>query len=173
VDNKTSSINADGIFEPFHIDDVPIERSEHGERFGISFRHLSSFGGGSQISVSMEVLEPGKQANQVHYHLLEEEHVLILQGSLTLRLGAQSHVLSEGDYVCFPAAQKRGHALINHTTEPCRYLVMGNPQPHDVVVFPETGRVGVRLMDEGYRQSSRMEYWEGVDVSKNSQDGTS
>jgi uncharacterized cupin superfamily protein len=169
LDNKTSSINSNGVFEPFRIDEVPVEKFERGERFGISFRHLSSFGGGSQISVSMEVLEPGKQANQFHYHLLEEEHVLVIEGSLTLRLGMQTHVLSAGHYVCFPAGQKHGHALINHTTQPCRYLVMGNPQPHDVVVFPETGRVGVRLMEEGYRQAARMGYWEGVDVTSNAQ----
>ena len=41
------------------------------------------------------------------------------------------------------AAQKVWHALFNHTDLPCRCLVLGNPQAHDVVVFPDTGRVGV------------------------------
>lgn len=164
MNDKSSSVNLDGTFKPFHIDDVPLEEFKHGERFGLSLRHLSSFGGGNQISVSMEVLAPGKQANQFHYHLLEEEHVFILEGSLTLRLGSESHVLSEGHYVCFPAGQQVGHALINHTSQPCRYLVVGNPQPHDVVVFPDSGRVSVKLMGEGYRKSAQMDYWEGVDA---------
>jgi uncharacterized cupin superfamily protein len=160
---KSSSVNADGVFEPFHISAVPLEVFEHGERFGIGFQHLSSFGGGSQLSVSMEVLQPGKQANQFHYHMLEEEHVFILDGSLTLRLGEQSHVMTAGQYVCFPAGQAVGHALLNHTSQPCRYLVFGNPQAHDVAVFPDSGRVNVRLMGESYRRSAKMEYWDNVD----------
>ena len=165
LNQKSTSANADGLFEPFQISEVPLEVFGHGERFGMSFQHLSAFGGGSQVSVSLEVLLPGKQANQFHYHMLEEEHVLILEGSLTLRLGAQSHVMSAGQYVCFPAGQPVGHALLNHTSQPCRYLVFGNTHAHDVVVFPDSGRVSVKLMGESYRKSARMEYWDNVDTT--------
>ena len=166
MSDTETSINSEGVFEPFHVDRVPWEEFSHGERFGMRFLHLSSFGGGSQISVSLEVLPPGKQANQSHFHLLEEEHVFILEGSLTLSLGTKRFELSCGHYVCFPAGQRVGHALVNHTSAPCRYLVLGNPQPHDVAVFPETGRVGVKLMGESYRRSETLEYWEGVEVDR-------
>jgi len=162
VSNDTSSANTEGIFEPFHFSRVPVEEFARGERFGMRFQHLSSFGGGTQISASIEVLPPGKQANQSHYHMLEEEHVFVMEGSLTLRLGAKSFKLSAGHYVCFPAGQKVGHSLVNHTSEPCRYLVLGNPQPNDVMVFPDSGRVSVKLTGESYRKSATMEYWEGV-----------
>jgi uncharacterized cupin superfamily protein len=168
LNDETSSSNAEGIFEPFHISRVPWEEFSRGERFGVHFQQLGAFGGARQISVSMEILPPGKQANQVHFHMLEEEHVFILEGSLTLRLGAKSHVLSEGHYVCLPAGQQVGHALINHTSEPCRYLVFGNPNPHDVIVFTESERVSVRLMGQSYRKSSTMEYWEDVNVDGHS-----
>jgi uncharacterized cupin superfamily protein len=78
-----------------------------------------------------------------------------------VRLGEARHVVHAGHYVCFPAGQKVGHALINHTDAPCRYLVLGNPNPHDVAVFPETGRVSVRLTGEGYR-GTPIGYWDGV-----------
>ncbi|HEY1392596.1 MAG TPA: cupin domain-containing protein [Methylibium sp.] len=159
-----SSVNADGIYEPFEIGHVPWVEFSHGERYGLRYQHLSSFGGGSQISVSMEILPPGKQANQAHFHLLEEEHVFVLEGALTLRLGDKSYVMSAGHYVCFPAGQKLGHALINHTAEPCRYLVLGNPHPHDVAVHTDTGRVSVKLTGEGYRGSATMGYWDGADA---------
>ncbi len=161
---QPTSVNAEGVFEPFHTDRVPVETHSRGARFGMCYQHLSSFGGGSQISVAMEVLAPGKQANPSHYHLLEEEHVYVLEGSLTLTLGAKTHELSVGQYVCFPAGQKVGHALFNHTLKPCRYLVFGNPQAHDVAVFPETGRVSVKLTGEGYRSAATLSFWEGIDV---------
>lgn len=163
MNDEATSADAEGVFEPFHIDRVPWEEFTRGERFGMRFQHLSSFGGGAQISVSMEVLPPGRQANQAHYHLLEEKHVFVLEGSLTLRLGAKAYELSAGHYVCFPAGQRVAHSLVNHTAAPCRYLMLGNPQAHDVAVFPESGRVSVKLTGESYRKSATLDYWDGVE----------
>src|SRR5437879_1734133 len=164
MNRKQNSVDADGVFEPFPIADVPWQEFSHGERFGMRFQHLSDYGGGTQIGIANEVLAPGKQANPFHYHMLEEEHVLVLEGSLTLRLGEKTYVLSAGHYVCFPAGQKVGHSLFNHTSQPCRYLIIGNPNRNDVAVFPETGRVSVKLMGEGYRRSATMDYWEDIDA---------
>jgi len=86
----------------------------------------------------------------------------VLDGHMTVRLGDKAHPVGPGHYVCFPAGQQVGHSLFNHTDAPCRYLVLGNPQPNDVVVFTDTGRVSVKLMGEGYRKSETMDYWEGV-----------
>jgi hypothetical protein len=66
----------------------------------------------------------------------------------------------------FPAAQKVPHSLFNQTDSPCRYMVFGNPQPHDVVLFPETGRVRVKVIDESYRKGTTMAYWDSVDVRR-------
>lgn len=164
MNSKANSANAQGVFEPFPIDVVPWEEFNHGVRFGMRYQHLSSYGGAKQISISNEVLAPGKQANPAHYHMLEEEHVLVLEGALTVRLGEKSYVMSAGHYVCFPAGQQVGHALFNHTQAPCRYLIIGNPQPHDVAVHTDTGRVSVKLMGEGYRKSATLGYWEDVDA---------
>src|SRR3546814_4946258 len=76
-------------------------------------------------SASSEELPPGKQSNPLHFHMLEEEHVLILDGTVTLLLGESSYELSAGDYVCFPAGQRAGHALLNRGSATCRYLVIG------------------------------------------------
>jgi uncharacterized cupin superfamily protein len=159
--DRISSFNADGIFEPFNVAEVPVEEYSHGERFGLRFQGLGNFGGGTHVGVEMAVLAPGKQTYPMHYHLLEEEHILVLEGAATLRLGEKSYVLSPGSYVCFPAGQKAGHALINHTDAPCRYLIVGERNQSEVVVYTDSGRVGVRLLGEGYRKSATMDYWEG------------
>ena len=156
---RPSSKDAEGIFEPFSKDEVAADSFEHG-KYGSTFHVLSKFGGGSHVGFVYEELPPGKQSNQQHYHLLEEEHVFILEGSLTLLLGEKRYEMKPGDYVCFPAGQKVGHALFNHTTQPCRYILVGENNPNDVSVFPNTGRIAVRLMGEGYQLKSKMEYWE-------------
>ena len=164
MSGKPSSQNAEGVFEPFAAATVPHEEFCRG-RFGSRWQALSEFGGGSHLGVVLEILPPGKQSNQLHYHLLEEEHVFVLEGMMTVLLGDKSYPVKAGDYVCFPAGQPAGHALLNEGTEPCRYLLIGERNPNEVAVYPETGRVSVRALGEGYRRAAIMDYWEGVDVT--------
>ena len=160
---KTNSVNEDGVFEPFSSQDVPWEDYSQGNKFGLRFRQLGEFGGGTHVGVGIEEIEPGKQSYPAHYHMLEEEHMLILEGALTVRLGEKHYEMAAGDYVCFPAGQKVGHCLINSGDAVCRYLIIGERNDQDVVVYTDTGRVGVRLTGEGYRKSATMDYWEDQD----------
>jgi uncharacterized cupin superfamily protein/catechol 2,3-dioxygenase-like lactoylglutathione lyase family enzyme len=159
--HRISSVNEAGIYEPFAAEEAPVEEFSKGERYACRYRRLGHFGGGSHVGVVLEELPAGRQSNMPHYHLLEEEHVYILEGTLTVHLGERAYIVAAGDYVCFPAGQKVGHFLLNHSDAPCRYLLIGEDNPHDVAVFPESGRVSVRLTAEGYRKSATMEYWEG------------
>ncbi|MCH8621510.1 cupin domain-containing protein [Undibacterium sp. TS12] len=160
TDSK-KAITAAGITRPFMVDEVPWDEFAHGERFGSRYRQLGEYGGCQHVGVSMEELAPGKQACPNHYHHLEEEQLMMLEGTATLRLGDDNYVLVAGSYVVFPAGQKAGHSIYNHSDAPCRYLVIGERNPHDVVVYPDSNRVGVRLTGEGYNKSATMEYWEG------------
>jgi uncharacterized cupin superfamily protein len=156
-----NSKNAEGIFEPFPVEVVPWADFSRGERFACRTRALGKFGGGSHVGVNLEELAPGKTDCPAHYHYLEEEHLYLLEGSLTLRLGERTYALTAGSYVCFPAGQKAGHAIVNTGSTVARYLAIGERIPHDVVAYPDSGRIGVDLTGEGYRQSATMDYWEG------------
>ena len=86
-------------------------------RFGLRYRHLTlaAVGEDYRVGVAIEELGPGKQSSPAHYHIFEEEHVYILEGALTVRIGADAHPMQAGDYVCFPAGQKAGHCLVNES----------------------------------------------------------
>lgn len=158
---KPSSINADGISEPFSVEQVAWDEYVHGTRFGTRYRQLGEFGGAKNVGVCMEELAPGKQACPHHYHHLEEEQMMIVEGSLTLRLGEKTYLMQANDYVVFPAGQKAGHSLYNHSDAVCRYLLIGERNTHDVIVYPDSNRVSVRLTGEGYNKAATMEYWDG------------
>jgi uncharacterized cupin superfamily protein len=162
-DESKASVNP--ITAPFSVEEVPWEEWHQGEQFGSRTRHIGQYGGGSHVGVVMEELAPGKRSCLAHYHLLEEEHLLILEGQATLRMGEQTYEVSAGDYVCFPAGQAVPHTLLNHGSEPCRFLIIGEHNPHDVVVYPDSEKVLVRATREIYRKSV-VEYWEGEEESK-------
>ena len=162
MSTRKNAVNTEGVAEPFNIAEVPWIEHGRGKRFGIEYQVLSEFAGATQITVCMEVLPAGKQANQAHYHLLEEEHIFVLEGSMTVRLGEKFFVVASGGYVCFPAGQKVAHSITTHTDVPCRYLILGNVQKNDVIVYPDTARVWVKAVDASYHTSPTMRYWDGV-----------
>lgn len=146
---------------PFPVESVPWEEWSHGQRFGSRFRPLTDRAGGSRIGVAIEELPPGRQSCPAHYHLLEEEHLLVLAGQATLRLGERRFALKAGDYVCFPAGQAAAHCLINDSEAPFRFLIIGERNPHDVIHYPDSGKVSVRLLARLYRHTDALDYWEG------------
>lgn len=150
---------------PISAENVAWEEFSEGARFAIRFRHLTSAAIGEQYHVgfAIEELGPGKQSVPAHYHMLEEEHVYILEGSLTLRLGEERHAMTVGDYACFPAGQRAGHCLINEGDKVCRYIIVGERNPNEVVVYTDTNKVLVRSLGrrEIYDRAATRGYWDG------------
>lgn len=151
---------------PISSEDVPWESWGEGTRFGSRFRHLTSaaVGDAYHVGVQIEELPPGKSSAPAHYHMREEEHLLVLEGSCTLRLGDERLPLRAGDYACFPAGQRAGHCLVNDGSETCRVLVIGERSPDDIAVYTDTGKVKVRSLGEIYDKRATRAYWEGEET---------
>lgn len=154
-------MTTDEIRGPIHSDDVPWEPWSEGTRFGSRARKLSKVAGAKHVGVLIEELPPGKQSCPFHYHMLEEEHLYVLEGSATLRLGDATHVIASGDYVCFPAGQRAGHCLVNHTDAPFRFLMIGEKNPHEVCVYPDSGKVAVDALGVILDLAATRDYWTG------------
>src|SRR4051812_24634917 len=154
--------------KPISTADVPWTEWSEVPRFGLRYRHLSLAGMGEhyRVGVAIEELAPGKQSSPAHYHVFEEEHVFVLEGALTVRLGAGSYEMRAGEYVCFPAGQKAGHCLINNNGTTCRYVIVGERNPNEVGVYTDSNKVLVRAL--GRRAildlAARRSYWEGEDT---------
>ena len=133
--------------------------------FGIRYRHLTLAGSDENyhVGVSIEELPPGMQTAPAHYHIFEEEHVYMLEGTVTLRLGPDRHTMKAGDYVCFPAGQMAGHCLINESAAPARYVIIGENNPNEVGVYTDTSKVLVRALGNRaiFDMAALRTYWQG------------
>jgi uncharacterized cupin superfamily protein len=133
-------------------------------RFYARYKHLSLAGIGENyhVGVAIEELPPGKRSAPVHYHIFEEEHIYLLEGTLTVRLGTGTFEMKPGDYVCFPAGQKAGHCLINATEATCRYVIVGENNPNEVVVYPDTHKLLTRSLGRRamFDLRARRNYWD-------------
>ena len=151
------------ICRPIAAESVPWKEWGEGERFLSRYRHLTTAaaGLGYHVGVEIDELPPGKQSAPAHYHMLEEEHIFVLEGGCTLRLGDERHELRAGDYVCFPAGQALGHCLINEGHAICRLLVIGERSPNEVCVYTDSNKVLVRNLGEIYDKRAVRKYWDG------------
>jgi uncharacterized cupin superfamily protein len=148
---------------PIAIDGVPWTEWSQGVRFGSRYRVLSDTRQDKRkIGVSYEELPPGKQSVPFHYHLIEEEHIVALEGECTLRLGEERHTLRAGDYVGFPAGQRVGHCLINETDKPFRFIMIGDRSPNEVCVYPDSRKIMIEAFDRAIlRDGELLDYWDG------------
>jgi uncharacterized cupin superfamily protein len=72
----------------------------HG-KYGGKTKAIADAAGAQKIGVVLEELLPGQQSSPLHYHLKEEEHIWIIRGQATLRLGSQSYLLQPGSTFAF------------------------------------------------------------------------
>jgi uncharacterized cupin superfamily protein len=138
-------------FPPIASDAVAWDTVDHG-KFASRFKHLTRAAMGDRpyhVGVAIEELPPGKQSCPFHFHMLEEEHE-------RLRFKA-------GDYAVFPAGEKTGHCLVNETNSVCRYVVIGENNPNESCVYPDSNKVSNRWLGERYDRAATCDYWDGED----------
>ncbi|MFZ1106013.1 MAG: cupin domain-containing protein [Hyphomicrobiaceae bacterium] len=147
---------------PVAIDSVPWTEWSHGRRYQSRSRVLSDTRkDGRKIGVAYEELPPGKQSCPFHYHMLEEEHIIALEGEATLRLGEERYRIKAGDYIGFPAGQHAGHCLVNESDAPFRFIIIGDNQPNEVCVYPDSSKVALRALGTILRNAGSLDYWDG------------
>lgn len=101
---------------------------------------------GGKLGVVLSRVPPGRAMSPFHHHRLEDEVFYVLGGRGTLRYGDRHHPLRVGDCVSCPAGTEVAHQVINDGTEDLVYLAIGNHEPEEVCVYPDSGKVMVRSL---------------------------
>ncbi len=120
---------------------------------------LSRQAGSERLGLSLWEIPPGEAAYPYHYHLAEEELILVLDGAVTLRTPDGWRELQEGEVVAFLRGEHGGHQLINQTEQTVRFLSFSTSGEPDIVIYPDSGKLGAfeRLpRGEGLRTMFRM-----------------
>jgi uncharacterized cupin superfamily protein len=123
--------------------------------------------GSEKTGLSLWELPPGEAAYPYHLHLAEEEIVVVLSGTPSLRTPEGWRELEEGEVVAFPVGERGAHQIVNRTGAPARFLSFSNQQP-DIVVYPDSRKLGAferRADGSGIRELFRIDdavdYYEG------------
>lgn len=143
-----------------NVDELPERESGSGPYDSVSQSLTPSMRPrGGSLGVNRMRLRKGQTTCPFHYHLREDEAFFVLSGRGVLRYGAELREIRAGDCISCPAGTKMAHQIANPYDEELVYLAIGAFDPHEVCVYPDTGKVMVR----GVRQLGRvasMEYFE-------------
>jgi uncharacterized cupin superfamily protein len=118
--------------------DVERERAGARERF----LHVGRRAGGELIGATMFEVGPGYRG-PYHLHHGNEELVLVVDGTPTLRTPEGERELRPGDMELFVRGPAGLHALENRSDASARFVVFSSMVDPDVTEQPETGMVGV------------------------------
>jgi uncharacterized cupin superfamily protein len=142
------------------------------EREGFKTRRaqLGRKAGSEHLGASVYELPPGEAMFPYHYHFANEELLIVLRGRPHLRAPEGWRQLDEGDVVAFPVGERGAHQVVNRTGAPVRLLMLSEMVGPDLVVYPDSGKVGARERAPGsdpggirqtFRSSDQVDYLEG------------
>lgn len=104
---------------------------------GRSSLRLGQAGGLTQFGVNLVTLAPGAMSSLRHWHLHEDEFVMVTEGECVMVTDAGAEVMRPGDCAAFPAGMADGHHFINRSDAPARFLVVGTKAPREVATYSD------------------------------------
>ena len=85
-------------------------------------RKVGEVGGLTELGARHVVLEPGAWSSQRHWHIGEDELLVMLTGRAVLVEDDGETELAPGDVAIWPKGIRNGHHLINRSAEPCSFI---------------------------------------------------
>jgi uncharacterized cupin superfamily protein len=146
------------------------EFDEPREREGFRCRRarIGRQAGSERLGASLWAVPAGQAAYPYHWHYTEEELIVVLEGGPLLRTPGGERRLARGEVVSFPRGDRGAHQVINDTGEEVRFLALSTQGEPDVVMYPESDKVGVfeRRPEGGglyklFRLEDEVDYWQG------------
>jgi uncharacterized cupin superfamily protein len=89
------------------------------------YRRLAPATGLTEFGVSHVTLKPGAWSSQRHWHDVEDEFLVMLEGEAVLVEDEGRTVLRAGDCAAWPKGNKNGHHLRNESLDDCVFVVVG------------------------------------------------
>ena len=116
---------------------------EHEDKFASRHVMIGAPLGAKKLGYNLTELPPGKRAFPYHFHHVNEELVLVIEGTGELRWPGGTAPLRPMDIVCCPPGADGAHQIINTGKTSLRYLALSTTEDPEVVEYPDSGKYGV------------------------------
>jgi uncharacterized cupin superfamily protein len=117
--------------------------------------------GAKETGMSVYELPPGQSICPYHYEFAEEEWLLVLSGTPTVRTPEGERELQPWDVVCFPTGEAGAHKVTNRTDETLRVGMLSTKPPISACVYPDLQKMGAWPPGKLFRLADAVDYWDG------------
>ena len=121
--------------------------------------------GAQRTGATVWELPPGEAACPYHYELGEEEWLLVLSGTPSVRTPDGVEQLAPDDVVFFPPGPDGAHQLRNDSDATARVLMWSNVGFPAAAVYPDSDKVGLFHnrpdMNALFRRTTQVDYFDG------------
>jgi uncharacterized cupin superfamily protein len=133
---------------------------------------IGQLAGSRHLGASLYELPPGEALCPYHWHEANEEMAIALSGTPSVRTPDGWSEMTPGEVIAFPRGREGAHQVMNRGDETARVLMVSEMNAPEVVVYPDSGKVGVRSQAPGsphtddeilkrFRFDDGVDYWEG------------
>ncbi len=133
-------------------------------------RPLGETIGAQKLGGTIYLIEPGQRICPYHWHFGDEEWLLVLEGTVTLRTLQGERELARGDVVAFPTGPGGAHDVRCSGGEAARVLMLSTMSDIEICVYPDSEKLGASagfLRTDGARarllnrEAANLEYFDG------------
>ena len=104
--------------------------------------------GAARTGLSVYELPPGEAVGPYHYEDPDEEWLLVVSGTPTLRHPGGEDELEPGDLVLFPAGPDGAHLVRNNSESPARVAMFSSTSDAGAVVYPDSDMIWMWTADD-------------------------
>jgi len=121
---------------------------------------------GQHVGASLYELAPGESTFPYHYELGNDELLVVVTGTPTLRSPDGERQLEPGDCILVPSGPEGAHQLTNRSAEPTRVLLVSNFALPRAAVQVDSNKMSIRWgagseERKWFFLESEAEYWDG------------
>jgi uncharacterized cupin superfamily protein len=148
-----------------NLNDPQFDDIREGEGFEALRARLGRQAGAERLGMSLWEVPPGTAAYPYHWHMVEEEMVIVLEGRPSLR-GPEGgwRELEPGEVVSFPTGEEGAHQLWNRGDSTVRFLSFSSTtNDPEICFYPDSGKVGIwaQELHELHLRENAVDYWDG------------
>jgi uncharacterized cupin superfamily protein len=86
-----------------------------------------------------------------HFHWGDEEWLVVISGTPTVRTPGGEQMLEPGDVVCFPVGPEGAHRVDNASDETARVALFSNKHEFGIIEYPDSDKMGLGSRERGAR----------------------
>ena len=137
---------------------------------GVMSKRLASDTAAQKLGLSVDIVPPGMRACPYHFHYVNEEMFIVLEGSGTLRVAGEMLPITAGDCLFLPAGPEYPHQIINTSDAPLKYLSASTRSEAEICEYPDSGKYQAITKIEPdtllnlrriHRVKDDLDYWDG------------